>query len=85
MTAAAAVYLRAFRLLWTIKHVDHVLAACWCHLRDTQVAVQQLRKMQREHGIDVGVLDDVSGAALMMPQWWYWDCKIFHPNLPVDT
>ena len=50
---ALAGYAQAFRLLWTIKHVDYAMAGAWHELNNTQHALNVLRKLEKEHGIDV--------------------------------
>ena len=46
-------YLRIFRLLWTIKHVDSVLSQCWEHLNSAQRALGALRAAERGCGMGV--------------------------------
>ncbi|GAB4814758.1 hypothetical protein N2152v2_001804 [Parachlorella kessleri] len=52
-------YLRVFRLLWTIKHVEHVLAAGWHTINDIQHGLATLRNLHSKEGIDVDNIEQV--------------------------
>ncbi|KAL4446262.1 hypothetical protein ABPG77_003069 [Micractinium sp. CCAP 211/92] len=50
---AMQAYLRIFRLLWTIKHVETVLEQCWDHINSAQRALGTLRAQEKLHGVEV--------------------------------
>ncbi len=49
-----------FRLLWTIKHVEHVLAAGWYTINDIQHGLATLRNLHSKEGIDVSNVEQAS-------------------------
>ena len=53
LRCSPAGYLRIFRLLWDIKHVDVVLERCWSAINATQRALNTLRGQERLHGVAV--------------------------------
>ncbi len=54
-------YLRIFRLLWTIKHVEAVLGQCWDAINTAQRALAALRAQERLHGVAVDNVELVGG------------------------
>ena len=55
-------YLRIFRLLWTIKHVEAVLGQCWDAINSAQRALASLRAAERLHGVGVEHAELVGGG-----------------------
>lgn len=55
-------YLRIFRLLWTIKHVEAVLGQCWDAINTAQRALAALRAQERLHGVAVDNVELVGGG-----------------------
>lgn len=53
-------YLRIFRLLWTIKHVEHVLAAGWRTINDMQHGLATVHALHSREGIDVSNIEQAS-------------------------
>jgi hypothetical protein len=49
-------YASSSRFLWTVKHVDHVLVDAWHDLNAAQHALNDLRSLNQEHGIDLSVM-----------------------------
>ena len=54
-------YLRIFRLLWTIKHVEAVLGKCWDAINAAQRALAAMRAQERLHGVAVDNVELVGG------------------------
>ena len=48
--SAMASYLRVFRLLWSLKRVEHALATTWQLLNSVQRQLSLLRAVQRQQG-----------------------------------
>lgn len=55
-------YLRIFRLLWTIKHVEAVLGKCWDAINAAQRALAAMRAQERLHGVAVDNVELVGGS-----------------------
>lgn len=46
-------YLRIFRLLWAVKHVEVVLVQSWSTINSTQRVLNVIREQERMHGVAV--------------------------------
>ncbi|EFN52184.1 hypothetical protein CHLNCDRAFT_139395 [Chlorella variabilis] len=52
-------YLRIFRLLWTIKHVEVVLEQCWSTINSMQRGLNTIKGQERVHGVAVDNAEQV--------------------------
>lgn len=64
--APAAGYLRIFRLLWTIKHVEVVLEQCWSTINSMQRGLNTIKGQERVHGVAVDNAEQVSSLGAMV-------------------
>jgi hypothetical protein len=59
-------YLRIFRLLWAVKHVEAVLEQSWSTINSTQRVLNVIREQERMHGVAVNHAELVSKSTVKL-------------------